>query len=246
MEGEGKARSEKENKLLEAYKQLPKEKYIITLNQNASQGSKNDPSLIEKAKRMLADRVAEDEGQKTYKRPENLEARTVKRAKVDKLPFSTDDKDVHYDDPDVAARTCFVGNIPADVDYQTMGDIFLPYGEILSIRIVFAKGFGFVRYKEVSSCTKAIESVNGYEIQNRYLKVRQSRPRNQPGPAFQNQNVTISPAQKPTPGISQYNMNHTLFTPLSFVKSSEPAAPATQPESNAEQERDVVTYHEEI
>mmetsp|Transcript_4750 Transcript_4750/g.6401 ORF Transcript_4750/g.6401 Transcript_4750/m.6401 type:complete len:439 (+) Transcript_4750:444-1760(+) len=72
----------------------------------------------------------------------------------------------------------FVFHIPNDFTNQDMFNLFHPYGNLLSVRIMVeretgrSRGFGFVTYDNVSSAELAIKKLDGYAIGNKRLKVQ--------------------------------------------------------------------------
>jgi RNA recognition motif. (a.k.a. RRM, RBD, or RNP domain) len=66
---------------------------------------------------------------------------------------------------------------------QNLYDLFSPYGEVISARIMVDKstgrsrGFGFVSYNQRVSAETAIKALNGYAIANKRLKVGGRRRR---------------------------------------------------------------------
>ncbi len=64
----------------------------------------------------------------------------------------------------------YIFYIPNDYTNQEMYDLFAPYGNILSVRIMVdsdtgrSRGFGFVSYDSVASAASAIADLNGYAV----------------------------------------------------------------------------------
>lgn len=80
----------------------------------------------------------------------------------------------------------FIFHIPNHFTNLDMYQLFCPYGNLLSVRIMVEKdsgrsrGFGFVSYDAPASAALAIKDLNGFAIGNKRLKVQhkqiQSRP----------------------------------------------------------------------
>ena len=74
----------------------------------------------------------------------------------------------------------YVGNIPWKVDDDELKELFSQYGEVESATVIKykdtnrSKGFGFVEMDD-ESAQKAIEALEGFEMDRRPLKVNQSR-----------------------------------------------------------------------
>jgi RNA recognition motif-containing protein len=78
----------------------------------------------------------------------------------------------------------YVGNLPFSVDDKKLSELFSSYGEIEEATIIKdkfsgrSKGFGFVTFKEDASVQKAVEAMNGKEVEGREVKVNEARPMN--------------------------------------------------------------------
>ena len=77
----------------------------------------------------------------------------------------------------------YVGNLPYEVNDQDLKDIFAPFGEVDSARVVMdrdtgrAKGFGFVEMKDSEQAQAAIKGLNGKDLKGRPVTVNESKPR---------------------------------------------------------------------
>lgn len=78
----------------------------------------------------------------------------------------------------------YVGNLPYSVTDTDLADMFEPYGEILSAKVISdrysgqSKGFGFVEMADRGNGEQAVAELNGKEVQRRQLKVNEAKPRN--------------------------------------------------------------------
>ena len=77
----------------------------------------------------------------------------------------------------------YVGNLSYSTRDNDLEEIFSAYGRVDSARVVMdrdtnrSKGFGFVEMANSAEAEKAINELNGTEIQGRTLKVNEARPR---------------------------------------------------------------------
>ncbi|MDI9357452.1 MAG: RNA-binding protein [Phycisphaerales bacterium] len=78
----------------------------------------------------------------------------------------------------------YVGNLSWNMTSAGLKDLFAPYGEVSSAKIVTdkfngnrSKGFGFVEMPSNEDALRAIAGLHQQEIQGRKLIVNESRPR---------------------------------------------------------------------
>lgn len=77
----------------------------------------------------------------------------------------------------------FVGGLPWAVDDAQMEEVFAPYGEVTSARVVTDKftgksrGFGFVEYATDEQAQAAIDALNESELDGRTIHVNVARPK---------------------------------------------------------------------
>ena len=82
----------------------------------------------------------------------------------------------------VATKKLYVGSLPYSWGTEQLEQLFSTYGRIVSAAIVNdqatrkSKGFGFVELETEESAKKAMEDLNGKEIEGRLLAVREARP----------------------------------------------------------------------
>ena len=78
----------------------------------------------------------------------------------------------------------YVGNLSYDMSEENLRSEFAEYGEVQSAKIITDKftgrsrGFGFVEMTSDDEGKKAMEELNGKEIEGRQLVVNEARPRN--------------------------------------------------------------------
>ena len=81
----------------------------------------------------------------------------------------------------------YVGNLSWGLKDQDLANLFAPYGEVASAKIVMdkftqrSKGFGFVEMPNDEQAQAAIAQLNGSEIEGRNLVVNESRPKEEGG-----------------------------------------------------------------
>ena len=77
----------------------------------------------------------------------------------------------------------YVGNLSWNLKDQDLANLFTPYGEVASAKIVMdkftqrSKGFGFVEMPNDEQAQAAIAQLNGSEVDGRNLVVNESRPK---------------------------------------------------------------------
>jgi cold-inducible RNA-binding protein len=77
----------------------------------------------------------------------------------------------------------FVGNLSFKLTENDLLDSFSPYGDVMQVRIILdretgrPRGFGFVTMGSEEDANKAIEALNGQNIEGRPLTVNIARPR---------------------------------------------------------------------
>lgn len=77
----------------------------------------------------------------------------------------------------------YVGNISWSLRDQDLANLFTPFGEVASAKIVMdkftqrSKGFGFVEMPNDEQAQQAIAQLNGSEVDGRTLVVNESHPK---------------------------------------------------------------------
>jgi RNA recognition motif-containing protein len=77
----------------------------------------------------------------------------------------------------------YVGNLSWGLKDQDLANLFTPFGEVASAKIVMdkftqrSKGFGFVEMPNNDQAQAAIAQLNGSEVEGRNLVVNESRPK---------------------------------------------------------------------
>ncbi|HPY67717.1 MAG TPA: RNA-binding protein [Bacteroidales bacterium] len=79
----------------------------------------------------------------------------------------------------------YVGSLNFKMKEEELRELFEEYGEVTSAKIIFdkysgkSKGFGFVEMPNDSEAKKAVEELNGSEVQGRNIIVNQSIERSE-------------------------------------------------------------------
>jgi cold-inducible RNA-binding protein len=80
------------------------------------------------------------------------------------------------------ATNLFIGNLPYSVDDAKLADLFTQAGTVVSAKVIKDKysgrsrGFGFVEMSNDEETKKAIELLNGKDVDGRPLVVNEARP----------------------------------------------------------------------
>lgn len=75
----------------------------------------------------------------------------------------------------------FIYHLPRDLTDADLATLFAPFGNVISAKVFVdkktsdSKGFGFVSYDSFESANSAIESMNGFQIGSKRLKVQHKR-----------------------------------------------------------------------
>ena len=81
------------------------------------------------------------------------------------------------------ARNLFVGSLPFSITEDTLGQLFAQHGQVQSVNIIKDKysgqsrGFGFVEMATDEEAKKAIESLNGHNLEGRNIVVKEALPK---------------------------------------------------------------------
>lgn len=80
------------------------------------------------------------------------------------------------------AKRLYVGNLPYSITDESLKNLFSKYGEVTEAEVVKnkfngrSKGFGFVSIDSDSEADKAINEMNGKEIEGRAVVVTEAKP----------------------------------------------------------------------
>lgn len=88
-------------------------------------------------------------------------------------------------------KNIFVGNLSFDATEDAVRSLFETYGTVDKVNIVTdrdtgrARGFGFVEMSVNAEADRAIDGLNGRELDGRALNVNEARPKENRGGGFQ-------------------------------------------------------------
>jgi len=77
----------------------------------------------------------------------------------------------------------FVGNLSSQTTEKQLADLFIPFGELKSVKVITdgytgrPKGFAFIEMPEQGGAEKAIESLNNSTVNGQSMVVNEARPR---------------------------------------------------------------------
>jgi RNA recognition motif-containing protein len=77
----------------------------------------------------------------------------------------------------------YVGNLSYNTGDQELRDAFSPHGNLVSASVVIdrdsgqSRGFGFVEYQSSEEAQRAVDTMNGANLDGRSLNVNIARPR---------------------------------------------------------------------
>ncbi|MHC4936214.1 MAG: RNA recognition motif domain-containing protein [Planctomycetota bacterium] len=77
----------------------------------------------------------------------------------------------------------YVGNLAYEVDRDQLEAAFAPHGTITDCTVIIdrdsgrSKGFGFVELSTDEEAQRALEAMDGVELEGRALRVSEARPR---------------------------------------------------------------------
>lgn len=79
----------------------------------------------------------------------------------------------------------YVGNLAYKMTEDSLKELFEQHGEVTSVKIIKdrfsgrSKGFGFVEMAAKQDAEKAIQKLNGAEVDGRNLRVNEAKPRSE-------------------------------------------------------------------
>src|SRR5262249_33593633 len=87
----------------------------------------------------------------------------------------------------MANSKLYVGNLSYGTSQEDLEELFGKHGQVTEVRIIRdmnsgqSRGFAFVEMATPADAQKAIEALNGYELQERALVVNEARPKESGG-----------------------------------------------------------------
>ncbi len=88
------------------------------------------------------------------------------------------------------SKKIYVGNLSYKVTEDDLKELFGEFGAITEINVITdretgrPRGFAFVEMDSDDEATKAIDSLNGKELQDREIVVNEARPRKDSRPRY--------------------------------------------------------------
>ena len=80
-------------------------------------------------------------------------------------------------------KKLYVGNLPYSADQKALEETFSQCGTVDSANVIMdrdtgkSRGFGFVEMSSDSEAQKAIEELNGFNMDGRELRVNEAKPK---------------------------------------------------------------------
>jgi RNA recognition motif-containing protein len=77
----------------------------------------------------------------------------------------------------------YVGNLPFSANEDTVRQLFAQHGTVDSVALINdretgqPRGFGFVEMTQNAEAARAIQNLNGYQMDGRSLKVNEAQPK---------------------------------------------------------------------
>lgn len=81
------------------------------------------------------------------------------------------------------AKNLFVGSLPFSADEKAVSQLFTTVGQVQSVNLIkdkftnSSRGFAFVEMMTEEDAKKAIEKLNGYNLDGRNLVVKEALPK---------------------------------------------------------------------
>ena len=86
------------------------------------------------------------------------------------------------------SKKLYVGNLPYSVNGEKLKELFAAYGEVVEATVISfrdtgkSKGFGFVTLADDTQADKAVQEMNGKEMEGRSMVVNEARPMEENAP----------------------------------------------------------------
>ncbi|WOG88473.1 hypothetical protein DCAR_0207708 [Daucus carota subsp. sativus] len=132
----------------------------------------------------------------------------------------------------------YIGYLPSTVEDDELIRLFQPFGDIVTAKVIkdkisgLHKGYGFVKYSDVSQANQAIASMNGHHIDGRAIAVRVAgkppQPVVPPGPPAPPVRAYLGPSQGYNgypPQLMQSGGPPVIATPGSYTGAPVPWGP---------------------
>lgn len=73
-------------------------------------------------------------------------------------------------------KRLYVGNLTYSVKEDQLKDLFSQYGEVVSVKIIEQKGFGFVEMATSEEAQAAMDALNQTVFEGRTMRIDEARP----------------------------------------------------------------------
>lgn len=78
-------------------------------------------------------------------------------------------------------KKLYVGNLPFSTTEESLRELFERHGPTVSVRVITdretgrSRGFGFVEFADEGNAEKALQALNGAEVEGRALRVNEAQ-----------------------------------------------------------------------
>lgn len=76
----------------------------------------------------------------------------------------------------MATNMLYVGNLSYQTTEDELREAFSAYGNVVSVRIIGGRGFGFVEMESIEAAQRAKDGLNETELGGRTIRVDEARP----------------------------------------------------------------------
>jgi len=73
-------------------------------------------------------------------------------------------------------KRLYVGNLTYSVSENQLQEVFSAYGEVVSVKVLDRKGFGFVEMSTPEQAKAAMDALNGTVLEGRTMKIDEAKP----------------------------------------------------------------------
>ncbi|TYI18066.1 hypothetical protein ES332_A07G065100v1 [Gossypium tomentosum] len=153
--------------------------FVAQTSDWAQQGEENDTTIT-----IDEDESETEEGESKRENDESDGAEAIWGTEGEDAGFEeqSGDSEEEGSEPSEEAKL-FVGNLPFDVDSQSLAMLFEKAGTVEIAEVIYnrdteqSRGFGFVTMSSIEEAEKAVEQFNRYDLNGRLLTVNKAAPR---------------------------------------------------------------------
>ena len=73
-------------------------------------------------------------------------------------------------------KRLYVGNLTYSVSENQLREVFAPHGEVVSVKVLDRKGFGFIEMATPEQAQAAMDALNGSVLEGRTMKIDEAKP----------------------------------------------------------------------